>query len=214
MVCNFNLIPQGVLEYKFHHRVPSEARKLACIVPKSVSHWLPLKDRHDLFGQGQVHRAGVPVIANIDSGSFLEEIWEGHHQGYKGIILGRNSDSEASILLSMNTKLSTIWQPQRRQKNRCWYRAYFLFIHIYLLCIILACMVCIVLSWALYLFLSISIYGVCLILGSTLNANPETRTLVQVIYLGNNFRKHKRGLGKVREGNKKRFTPKQIVNCL
>lgn len=50
------------------------------------------------------------------SDSFLE-IWEGHHQGYKEIILGMNSDFEASILLAMITKLSMTCQSQRRQKT-------------------------------------------------------------------------------------------------
>lgn len=65
MVSSFNLIPQGILEYEFHHRAPSKAWTLACAVPMSVSHWLPLDDRHDLTGQGQFSRAGAPVTANI-----------------------------------------------------------------------------------------------------------------------------------------------------
>ena len=57
------------------------------------------------------------MTANRDSGSFLEDSLEAHHQGFKGIILGMNRDSKTSILLPLNTKLSMISQPQRRQKT-------------------------------------------------------------------------------------------------
>lgn len=125
VVSSFNAIPQGTLECVFHHRAPLEVRGLACGVPTTVSHWLPLEARHDLLGEaaslgrGQFSREEPPVTPNSSLGmgasAGKRDLGRGP-KDYKGIILEGNRDSEASILLIINTKLSTTWKPQRRQK--------------------------------------------------------------------------------------------------